>query len=206
MKAVDLTGRTFGRWTVISRHTERNRWVCECACGTVRVVWHTPLTTSENPSCGCRQREEKAAQALASGTKTREYAIWKGMKKRCHNKNDATYLDYGAKGIKVCDRWMTFKNFIEDMGPSNGLTLERKDSTGDYTPKNCVWATPAQQARNRSTSVLNEKLVRQIKDDLAAGLKPPRIAEKYDLKLGMIYDLRLGRSWGDVGGSHDDEA
>ncbi|WKV22079.1 HNH endonuclease [Achromobacter phage 2-1] len=198
MKAVDLTGQKFGRWTVLGRSSLHHRWDCVCDCGTRRDVWHTPLTTAQNPSCGCRQREEKAQQARLSGTKTREYAIWKGMKKRCYNKSDATYLDYGAKGIRVCARWMTFENFIQDMGPSNGLTLERKDSKGNYTPENCMWATPTQQARNRSTTVLNEVVVSHIKRDLLTGMRPPQVSEKYGVKLTSVYDIRLGRSWRDV--------
>ena len=69
---------------------------------------------------------------------------------RCHNPNSVGYYKYGAKGIKVCDRWRTFINFYEDMGdPPEGMTLERLDSNGDYCPENVVWADYVTQNNNR---------------------------------------------------------
>ena len=87
-----------------------------------------------------------------------EYYIWASMIQRCTNPKARQYEDYGGRGIKVCARWSVFDNFIADMGPRPAgkhpsgrakYTLERKDNDGDYTPKNCVWATYKQQARNK---------------------------------------------------------
>lgn len=85
-----------------------------------------------------------------------EYRRWLGMKERCYNPNHSSYKNYGAKGIKVCDRWLGkdgFYNFIEDMGEKpDGATLDRIDNSKDYEPANCKWASYHQQAANRKNS------------------------------------------------------
>ena len=77
------------------------------------------------------------------------YRIWKGMKNRCNNHGNDNYIRYGARGIRVCTRWLSFKNFYEDMGDKpKGMSLDRIDNNGDYCKKNCRWATRKQQQRN----------------------------------------------------------
>jgi hypothetical protein len=79
-----------------------------------------------------------------------EFIIWCAMRQRCLNPRNQAYKDYGGRGIKICKRWSDFKNFLKDMGTRPaGKTLDRKNNDGNYTPKNCRWATPRQQSRNR---------------------------------------------------------
>lgn len=87
-------------------------------------------------------------------TKTRVYKAWLGMRARCGNPRQTAYSYYGGRGIKVCERWSVFENFLADMGePGVGLTLDRIDSNGNYEPSNCRWATKAEQTRNQRKSV-----------------------------------------------------
>lgn len=76
-------------------------------------------------------------------------------KQRCYNPNCRDYKYYGARGIRICDRWLeSFDNYLADMGlRPDGMTLERKDNDGDYSPENCVWATRAAQSRNTRQNV-----------------------------------------------------
>lgn len=157
-----MVGLTFGRLLVIAESAKsrpsKRYLVCRCECGTESVVGYQNLTDGMTKSCGCL-RVETARQAMTKhgatlhGKKSRTWFAWIGMRARCADANPkgVNYRIYFARGIMVCDRWQnSFENFLADMGDCpNGLTLERKDNYRGYEPGNCVWATRAEQRRNR---------------------------------------------------------
>lgn len=93
----------------------------------------------------------------ARGSKTPEYRTWRSMRNRCMNPADRTFKDYGGRGITVCERWAIFDNFLADMGSRPaGRSLDRVNNDEGYTPDNCRWATPKEQANNRRKARRNK--------------------------------------------------
>lgn len=153
MRKMDLSGQRFGKWSCLwpAPSTRRMAWVVQCDCGTVRVVTSTSLRQGRSTTCGCGRLTHRAGLSNDVYKATRrEYCSWQNMLDRCYNPKSANWKYYGAKGRKVCDRWRgSFTDFLADMGRPPNTTLDRKDTTGNYEPENCRWATQAEQIANR---------------------------------------------------------
>src|SRR6266581_5331282 len=90
-------------------------------------------------------------------TGSKIYRIWKNMLARCTNPHNKHFMNYGGRGIIVCERWRKFENFFADMGfPPKGMMLDRIDNNKSYDKFNCRWATSKQQALNKRTNRLIE--------------------------------------------------
>ncbi len=146
----NLIGRRFGCLTVVEFAGTRKRtawWRCVCDCGGEKITKPVFLREGNVVSCGCRFRERNIGSS-----KLPEYYIWQNMRERCNNPKVINYHVYGGRGIKVCDRWKKFTNFLEDMGrrPSPLHSIERKDNLRGYEPDNCIWIPRVEQGRNTS--------------------------------------------------------
>ena len=184
---IDITGQKFGRWTVLEFHSVAKggakRWLCRCECGTVKPVQASSLKRGESRSC------KKCAHTKHGYRGTPEYYVWAAMIARCSNPKVSNYHRYGGRGVSVCDRWMTFENFLEDMGlrPSPRHSIDRyPNNDGDYEKSNCRWTTRIQQNRNRRN---NHQITFRGKTMCVA-----EWAEKMGIDRSVL-SSRLSRGW-----------
>ncbi len=147
MGLVDLTGKRFGRLTVIRRDGEdkflQAMWLCECDCGIKVRVRGRGLRTGNTKSCGCYRNEATIATHTTHGMRhSRIYNVWHTIKARCFNENNPSYHLYGGRGITVCDEWREFVPFYEwamANGYEENLSIVRINNDGNYEPSNCRW-------------------------------------------------------------------
>lgn len=214
-RIIDKVGNRYGRLVVLNYKEIRNRrsyWTCKCDCGQVIDARGDHLTSGNTKSCGCLYKEQHILNLTSNRGKkrdvrkkkscsvreenTRFYDIWRSMKKRCLNINCKDYPNYGGRGILICEKWITFENFKNDMLNSyedhvkifgeKDTTLDRIDVDGNYSPENCRWATQKEQQRNKTN---NKVLIFQGKEYIASDL-----AREYNL-LPTTFLSRLYNGW-----------
>ena len=185
-------GQVFGLLTAIQMmgHVRHGRaWLFTCACGgaCVKAIADVSKDAKKGriPSCGCLFHEHRSQAAFRHGYAHHPlHHIWVSMRQRCRDPKCSHFRNYGGRGIKVCERWESCKNFFEDMLPTwkPGLSLDRIDNNGDYEPGNCRWATAKEQGRNKRT---NHKV---------RGITVTELAEQCGVDRGTIY-ARLRNGW-----------
>lgn len=169
-KFIDLTGKRFGRLTVIrmldGRKNNHIVWECKCDCGTICNIRGYSMRYGKTKSCGCLEKEN--LHSILSANSKHEYqkdpylrhiyAVWKGMRGRCNRLTNSRYHRYGGRGISVCKEWnnpINFVNWAMSHGYKRGLTLDRIDNNGNYCPENCRFVSIRDNNRNSSNTHLN---------------------------------------------------
>ena len=168
MRFDDLTGKRFGKLTIIkrlesSKSGHSSMWQCKCDCGTITKVSRNNLMNGHTKSCGCLKHESRVRTHGKS--KNRLYYVWRDMLNRCFNESVPDYHSYGGRGITVCDEWKDDFQSFYDWAMENGydetakrgaFTLDRIDVEKDYEPSNCRWVDVKLQQNNRRNNVIIE--------------------------------------------------
>lgn len=183
-------GDVFGRLEVLDtgiRDGRRYYAICQCSCGSeLRSVRFDSLVNGVTLACGCLQKEKATTHGLH---KSPHYSRWRLMIDRCINPNSSAYHNYGARGIKVCERWLSIKSFIEDLPPGyfDGAEMDRIDNDGNYEPGNIRWATESENADNK----------RSRRDITFNGKTQSltRWAEETGIEVSMIWDRLSKLNW-----------
>lgn len=185
-RLIDLTGRKFGKLTVIKRSgstkNKQARWECLCECGNRKVVTGYDMTSGRIKSCGCESVKNRFTKTHGF-TKERIYSIWAGIKNRCYNDKKGEYFLYGGRGIFMCESWrndfMSFYEWSMENGYKDNLTIDRIDNNKGYFPDNCRWVAVSEQNNNK----------RNIKRYLINGemLTIPEISKKYGINKDTLY-------------------
>jgi hypothetical protein len=151
MKKLDIAGMKFGRLTAIrqaGKIGQTSAWLCACECGNEKTIRLSTLRSGQTKSCGCIVKTHGQS---SGGKRSRAYMVWDSMRSRCTNPNHRAWPRYGGRGISVSDSWMTFENFLADMGdPALGITLDRIKNDLGYCKENCRWTDWKTQNRNKT--------------------------------------------------------
>lgn len=181
---IDISGQRFGRILVESfshmGDKSKSIWNCLCDCGLKVKIRKDSLHSGRTKSCGCLKKETAANLKTTHGlSHTRLYSIWEGMLYRCSKSTHVAYKYYGGRGIKVCERWLEFINFYNDMWPSykETLTLDRIDNNGNYEPGNVRWVTRSQNNKNRRNSQIVQSNIDHVVFD--------KFHNKWDVKFSF---------------------
>ena len=198
MKAHDLTGKLFGRLRAVNRASsngKRTTWNCVCECGREKAVATASLVHGETTSCGCLAIEilsKRNSTRVKHGWSSHKlYGVWRAMMDRCYNPENQKFADYGGRGISVCKSWHDVSEFcianIE--GWRDGLTMDRKDNNGPYSPENVRWVTQTVQMRNNRRNrhvILNGRRVTLAEMEEITGWKIyPVRADHFNLNINM---------------------
>lgn len=196
-------GMIFFRLTVVRKiegplQLHDRLYLCKCVCGNESKVSGSHLKSGHSRSCGCLKldtiRTHGCSWRNGKSCPTGAYSSWMNMKHRCSNPETRMFKYYGGRGIKVCERWKDFTNFLADMGepPTRKHSIDRINNDGDYEPSNCRWATRKEQASNKRSNILmtlNGKTQTLTEWAIEIGVKPNTVICR--LRRGWTHEKSL---------------
>ena len=193
MRKLELTGVRFGRLVAVRPASPPSYWLCRCDCGQEKSVFLGSLRRGLTTSCGCFQRE--VASRLGIGTRKhglwthRLYNLFMQIKYRCENPRSSNYENYGGRGIKCRFRGpVSFIRWGLDNGYRRGLSIDRIDNDGPYSPANCRWVAGKEQARNtRRNRILTINGVSRCAAEWAESAGIPYATVKTRLRKGWSH-------------------
>jgi hypothetical protein len=199
----------FSRLRVVDLHHKdrsyNKYWSCVCVCGATTVVREDKLRSGKIKSCGCLAAERVQALQCLAAEEDRKYtkSSYMSMVQRCTNPNLPAYAAYGGRGIAVCARWLVGEGgkngwtcFFTDMGPRpRGTSIDRIDNAKGYEPANCRWATPHQQAVNRSSVKLTAEDVHAIRTN---NTTRKQAADQFGVSKDYVKKIRARKVWGSI--------
>ena len=155
----------YGRLTITGNYelrkaSKNNIAYFECICDCGNIIWArgSNIRYGSTRSCGCRVGQKYKHNS----SKTRLYRIWNNMRSRCNAPKIASYKNYGARGISVCEEWsgkdgvVNFCEWSMNNGYEEGLQIDRIDNDGNYEPSNCRWVTCQENLMNKSNTLFYE--------------------------------------------------
>lgn len=212
----DIIGKTYNEWEVLEydefrivgkdgkKIRRRHFYMCRCSCGEMRSVQRANLINSKSKSCGHKHRETFVESIFKHGlSRDRLFRIYNEMKRRCTNENAKDYINYGGRGILICNEWLnsfdSFKEWSIANGYNNKLSIDRINNDGNYEPSNCRWTTSKEQALNRRGNII----ITAISPD---GVQYSNITDiatfckEYNLSSGKVYgcvngDYKTHKGW-----------
>lgn len=183
----DITGFKKGVLTVIREAAskyEETQWVCLCKCGKEVTVstWNLLKKSSKYSICFHDPNRKKLL------------IVWTNMKARCYNRNSVGYKDWGGRGIKVCDRWMKFRNFFDDVIDAYvpGLQIDRINNDGNYEITNIRWVTHKENGRNNRRCKITQSIAEQIRDSPSP---TSQLAALHNLSRSTIHRIKNKKVW-----------
>lgn len=190
----NLKGMRFGEWTVLE-YAGDSHWLCRCSCGTVQKVQTGQLRFGTATRCNkCNRGRYTSERTTTHGeSHTKLYGVYMGMHERCERPTSQYYHRYGGRGIRVCGEWsgkdgyVHFAEWSKANGYKEGLTIDRIDNDGNYSPDNCRWVTQIENANNTSANRWIE--INGEKKTVS------QWARHFDLPVHLFYGRYVIRGW-----------